>query len=107
MSTFYLLPPRCLLADHLADWMARALPGVDWDVASRRHLVEVVSVAACRPGVFLVHRDELPPGEAVEQGLLDGFGAGPGDEVVEVRLALRAGEFVSRRWRIGPLAACA
>lgn len=106
MATFYLLPPRALLADHLADWLNRALPGVDWDVSSRRHLVELVSVAASRPGVFLLHRDDLPAGETAEQGLRDGYGAEGGDEVVEVRMA-RPGEFVSRRWRIGQLAATA
>ena len=107
MATFYLLPPRALLADHLADWMTRALPGVDWDVASRRHLAELVAVAASRPGVFLVYRDELPHGESPQQALQDGFGADIGDEVVEVRLGNRSGEFTSRRWVIGRLAVAA
>ncbi len=105
MSTFYLLPPRAILADHLADWLSRALPGVEWDVACRRHLMEMVAAAACRPGVHLVHRDELPAGEAPEAALIDGFGADPGDEVVEVRLSARPGDFASRRWRVGTNAA--
>jgi hypothetical protein len=106
MATFYLLPPRALLADHLADWLNRAMPGVDWDVSSRRHLVELVSVAAARPGLYLLHRDDLPVGEPAEQGLREAFGAEGGDEVVEVRMA-RPGEFVSRRWLIGQVAASA
>lgn len=101
MATFYLLPPRSLLADHLGDWLSRVLPGLDLDVACRRYLLEMVCVAASRPGAFLVHRDELPSGECAERALMDGFGAEPGDEVVEVRMAARAGEFVSRRWRVG------
>jgi hypothetical protein len=101
VSTFYLLPPRSLMADHLGDWLSRALPGMDWDVVCRRYLLEMVCVAATRPGAYLVHRDELPLGECAERALRDGFGAEPGDEVVEVRMAARVGEFVSRRWAIG------
>jgi hypothetical protein len=101
MSTFYLLPPRAVVGDRLADLFTVLLPGMNWDVAGRSGLAEVfLEALAGRADVFLVSRDELPPSEAIEQALIDGFGAEPGDEVVEVRPAARAGEFASRRWRI-------
>lgn len=101
MSTFYVLPPRAAVGDRLADALATLLPGLPWDAAGRSRLAEAVLEALQgRPDLFLVCRDELPPDEAPERALVDGFGASAGDEVVEVRPAARAGEFASRRWRI-------
>jgi hypothetical protein len=80
MATFYLLPPRACLDDAVAGFLGRLLPGVPapgWDCLAQ-------SVAA--PGVFLVTRDELPDGEPVAEALATGFGAEPGDRVVEVAL---------------------
>ena len=106
MSTFYLLPPRCLLADHLVDSVQSFLPGVEWAVAERRRLFASLIEALQEGDQFLVYREDLPGGEDVEQALIDGCGAEPGDEVVEVRPCLQAeragqGRFRARRWRIG------
>ena len=102
MSLYYLLPPRGVLADRLADSLQALLPGVDWPVEARRRLSEVVeSAMAGRPDVYVVHRDELPHGAPPELALVDGFGAASGDEVVEVRPGVRPGEFHSRRWCVG------
>jgi hypothetical protein len=104
MSLFYLLPPRGVLGDRLADVLTVLLPGSNWDVAGRLCLAETVLQAlADRPDVFLVSREDLPAGETAQQALVDGYGAAEGDEVVEVRAAARPGEFTSRRWRIGGL----
>lgn len=104
MATFYLLPARGVLGDHLADALGGCLPGVDWTTTARQRLAELlVLTLELRDEVFLVFRDELPRGAAPESALIDGYGAEPGDEVVEVRPGL-----TSRRWRIGhvsPLAA--
>jgi hypothetical protein len=101
MSTFYLLPPRAVLGDRLADVLAGLLPGASWDVAARARLAEVL-LEALEGSVngFVVPREDLPPGEPAESALVDGYGAAPGDEVVEVRAAARPGEFSSRRWPI-------
>ena len=100
MSLYYLLPPRGVLADRLADSLQLLLPGIDWPIDARRRLGELVEAAiAGREDVYVVHRDELPQG-APEFGLIDGFGATSGDEVVEVRPGGRPGEFHSRRWRV-------
>jgi hypothetical protein len=100
MSTFYLLPPRSLLADHLSDCVGAFLPGVAFDVSARQRLCALLLEAISEEVVFLVHREDLPAGECLEQALIDGCGAAPGDEIIEVRPGVRPGQFTSRRWRI-------
>jgi hypothetical protein len=102
MSTFYLLPPRALLADRLADSLHRLLPGLDWSASARRRLVDwLTDGVVAQPDVFLVPREDLPTGEPVEQSLIAGFGAEVGDEVIEVRSPSTTGALVTRRWRVG------
>ena len=97
MATFYLLPPRCALADHLLAALGPCLPGLDGTAAARQRMTDALLDAVEVPdGVFFVFRDELPPSAAAEPALVDGYGAEAGDEVVEVRLGQAA-----RRWRIG------
>jgi hypothetical protein len=98
MSTFYLLPPRALLADRLAECLQAFLPGIDLDVACRQRLCAAACAALPAEDVYLVHREDLPPGERPARALLAGYGAAPGDEVVEVRPGPRPGELTSRRW---------
>jgi hypothetical protein len=102
VSTFYLLPPRPLLADCLAHFLQRFFPGLPWDVAARGRLVELLAGAAERGDVFVVHREDLPAGVPPQRALVDGFGAEAGDEVVEVRVGPERGETVERRWRVEP-----
>jgi hypothetical protein len=102
MATFYLLPPRPFLAERLAGFLQALLPGLDWDADARAGLADVVgTVASGRPGVYLVFREDLPAGEPPARALVDGCGAEPGDEVVEVRPGPRTGELLTRRWRVG------
>lgn len=101
MSIFYLLPPRPYLGDRFADFLQTFFPGLDWDSISRSSLAETLRDAAgARDGVYVIYRDDLPREEAPAQALVDGFGAEPGDEVVEVRPGGRAGEILTRRWRV-------
>jgi hypothetical protein len=101
MTVFYVLPARPLLADRLAALLQEWLPGLDWDCASRSELIDGLTTAAEQRGVCVVYREDLPPGEATARALADGFGAEPGDEVVEVRCSGRGEELTARRWRIG------
>jgi hypothetical protein len=105
VSTFYLLPPRPLLADSFADFLGRFFPGLPFDAAARERLADLLGEAV-RPhaNVFVVYREELPPGEGLARALSDGFGAAHGDEVVEVRPGGRPGELSVRRWRLGEAA---
>jgi hypothetical protein len=97
MATFYLLPPRPILGDHLLDSLERFLPGLDWTISARRHLMEVfLDSLDLADDIFLVFREDLPHGVPAEVALVDGYGAEPGDEVIEVRSGLP-----TRRWHIG------
>jgi hypothetical protein len=100
MSVFYLLPPRPLLGDRIAALLHGLFPGLDWDSAARVGLVETLAAAAEGRGVYVVYRDDLPGGEPPARALRDGFGAEPGDEVVEVRPVGRGEELTARRWRL-------
>jgi hypothetical protein len=100
VSTFYLLPPRPVLGDCVARFLQGFFPGLDWDAARRAELAEAVGAAAGRADVYVVYRDDLPAGELPERALVDGFGARPGDEVVDVRPTARPGELAARRWRL-------
>ena len=96
MSTFYLLPPRPVLGQQFVRFLQGYFPGLDWDFANRAELAETVAgVAGRQPEVFVVYREDLPEGVALQQALVDDFGAEPGDEVVEVN-----GRYV-QRWRVG------
>jgi hypothetical protein len=102
VATYYLLPPRPLLGDLVADFLQTLLPGLDWDSDMRTNLADAVASAAeVHEGVYVVFRDELPAGESPESALADGFGAEAGDEVIEVRPTGTAGELAARRWRVG------
>jgi hypothetical protein len=102
VSLFYVLPPRPAVGDALARFLNAVLPGLDWDAAGRRGLGELVAgLAAWRPGVFVIHREDLPVGETLGRALVDACGAEAGDEVVEVRPAARAGEWSAQRWTLG------
>ncbi len=101
MAIFYLLPPRPLLGRCFAGYLQELFPGLEWSVQSWSRLAEILEAAADdREGVYLVHPEELPQGEDVRQALADGFGAEPGDEIVEVRPGARPGDWSVRRWRM-------
>jgi hypothetical protein len=100
MSTFYLLPPRPLLGEQFAGFLQTFFPGLDWDTTARANLAELLGTTVSQPGVFVVYRDDLPSGEGPARALMDGFGAEPGDEVVEVRPGARPGSVTAHRWRL-------
>jgi hypothetical protein len=101
MSTFYLLPPRPLLGARLADYLETVFPGLGWSLSGAPELLEALcAVASRQPDVYVVHRDDLPEGEAPAQALANSFGAEPGDEVVEVAAAGEPGVMSSRRWQL-------
>jgi hypothetical protein len=102
MSTFYVLPPRPYLGRCFARYLQGVFPGLTWDSALWDNLADGLTAAAgCHPGVYVVHREELPDGEDTARALADGFGAEPGDEVIEVCAGGRVGEWTARRWRLG------
>ncbi len=100
MSTFYLLPPRPLLADRFAAYLRLLFPGLDWE--DRRPALTGALEAAVgeHADVYVVYREDLPDEQPLPQALADAFGAEPGDEVVEVHATGRPGEVSTRRWRM-------
>jgi hypothetical protein len=97
MATFYVLPPRDCLDQAVSDLFTRLLPGLPlpadgWAVVSER----IAETASWPAELFLIPRDDLPDGESIGDALASGYGAEPGDRVVEVRLA-----GVSRAWVVG------
>lgn len=104
MSTFYLLPPGPLVGELFADFLETLFPGLEWDAAMRANLAHALGEAAqAHPDVFVVFREDLAEGEPVVRALANGFGAGQGDEVVEVRPG--PGGLTARRWRVAGRAA--
>jgi hypothetical protein len=97
MATFYLLPPREYLEQATTDFVARVLPGVPAPATLWEDLLGIL--AAGRPGTFFVHREDLPGGEPAAD-LAAGFGAEPGDTVVEVGLASGSAPARVRRWAV-------
>jgi hypothetical protein len=86
MATFYLLPPRPCLERAIGELFSRLLPGLplpvdSWDAVTQ----QIASLAGWPADVYLVTSDELPEGDAA-QSLASGYGAEPGDRVVEVKL---------------------
>ncbi len=108
MSLFYVMPPRPVLGDCLAGILHAFFPGLAWDAATRSSLADWLGSAAIELGgaddVYVVHREDLPAGEALRQALENGYGAREGDEVVEVRPGARPGEMTTRRWRLSAAA---
>jgi hypothetical protein len=98
MAIFYLLPSRPFLGQHFGAYLRTLFPGLDWGDAAWPQLADVLTTATqLQEGVYVVHREELPDSEDVPRALADGFGAEPGDEVVEVRAGIRPGEWIVQR----------
>jgi hypothetical protein len=101
MSTFYLLPPRPLLGERFAGFLQTLFPGLDWDCAMRINLADALGeAAASHPDVFVIYREDLPEGETPSHALVEGYGAEAGDEVIEIRAGISAGEMTARRWKV-------
>lgn len=104
MALFYLLPPRPFLGACFARYLQALFPGLEWGGATWSELADTLATAArMHDGVYVVYREELPDGEDVDRALADGFGAEPGDELVEVRAGSRPGELRVHRRRLAAL----
>ena len=105
MATFYLLPPRPVVGEALAWFLQDWLPGLPRLDEQWLALADAVQLAASqRHDVYLIFREDLPDDADAEQALRDGFGAEPGDEIVELRLAAQD-RVRSRSWRLGAVSA--
>ncbi|HEV3263252.1 MAG TPA: hypothetical protein VG013_40830 [Gemmataceae bacterium] len=105
VSTFYVLPSRPLLGQRFAGYLKTLFPGLDWAGEAWPELAELIAAAVARHAdVYIVHAEDLPDGDDLGRALTDGFGAEPGDEVIEVMPESRPGQVTARRWRLGDAA---
>jgi hypothetical protein len=96
VSTFFVLPPRECLEQATAEFVARVLPGVHAPATLWEDLLGHL-MAGCYETYF-IHREDLPGEGDVADDLASGFGAEPGDTVVEVGLASGSATARVRRW---------
>lgn len=102
VATFYLLPSRPALGAGFADYLEGLFPGLSLESSAWAELADTLgAVAARRPDTYVVYREELPEGTDPVQALADGFGAEPGDEIIEVRPGATQGQAVSVHWQLG------
>ena len=105
MAKFYLLPPRPVVGDAFARFLHEWLPGLPAFSDQCSALTDAIQMVACQnPEVYLIFREDLPEGETSERALADGYGAEPGDEVIEMRLG-GSGDVRARSWRLGVVSA--
>jgi hypothetical protein len=102
MSIFYLLPSRPLLGQRFAEFLGIVFPGQQWPREQWRDLAEVLSSETLRQAAaYVVYREDVPEGVALDEAMVRDFGAAPGDEVVEVALGGRLAVLTARRWKLG------
>ena len=101
MSTFYVLPARPVVGQRFAELLAGIFPGTDWPKDDWHDLAEALSAAAMsQSDVYVVHAEDLPTTLSLEAGLLEYFGAEPGDDVIEVSLGRSLAECGTQHWRV-------
>jgi len=97
MATFYVLPPREPLEQLVSDFVDQILPGRPVPNGLAEQLLEMILAASEH---YIVHREDLPGTRNVAEDLALGFGAEPGDEVIEYGLAIGNGRARMRHWVI-------
>lgn len=97
MSTFYVLPPRQIVAERFGDFLKSMLPGADWQGDNLADALEDLLLS--HPDVYVVWREDLPAGGRLMSLLPQAYGAEDGDEVVEVRHS-RSGDWSSLCWTV-------
>jgi len=106
MSTFYLMPPRPVFAETLAQFLQTWLPGLSVPADAAAEVSDLLQIGLeKRATAFLVFREDLPDGADPAAALRDGFGAEAGDRVIEMRLGGRPGEAGARSWTAGSVSA--
>jgi hypothetical protein len=87
MSVFYLLPSRTELSRQWGRYFRQWFPGLH---EPGPEFADVIAeVVAPQQGVYVVFADDLPDDGHVWEVLADGFGATPGDRVIDVRSSPR------------------
>ena len=85
MADFYVLPPRPILGEQIAQVVRAYLPGLHVTASDCVRFLEGIAERT-NGRAFLVHREDLPEGHDVAAAIHDGFGAGPDDRIVQVTI---------------------
>jgi hypothetical protein len=96
MATFYVLPPRAWLGQRLAASLGLHLPELQQAGSFWTDLADAVERACRHDDAYVVYREELPEDEEVARAVIEGFGAEPGDGVIEIL----TGQAAALRWRL-------
>ena len=77
------------------------MPGLPLKNGEGQELVDLLSATLLgRPDVYVVFREDLPLEEPATQALADGFGAEPGDTIIEFKPGAKPGQLRSQEWRL-------
>jgi hypothetical protein len=87
MAIFYLLPSRDELSRQWARYFRQWFPGLT--EAGPEMADQIAEIVVPQPGVYVVFADDLPEDGHVWEALADGFGAGHGDRVIDLRSSPR------------------
>lgn len=98
MATFYVIPPRECYEQAFQSFLNRYLPGmaIPGDLTAQM-LENLQNTQACDGGCYLVHREDLSGQGSLAEQLRDGFGAEPGDVIVDVALPVGQGASAQAR----------
>jgi hypothetical protein len=83
MATFYLLPSRIEMRREWGKLFRHWFPGLPEPGPEFPDLV--AQIVAPQPGIRVVFADDLPDHGHIWEALVDGFGACPGDQMIDVR----------------------
>lgn len=101
MATFYLLPPRQVVGEHVTNFLRSMFPGMTWSNRILPDLAETLSQTAHQQaGVYVVYQEDIADDGDPAAALLRDFGAEQGDEVIEIRGDIRGGLAEAGRWRV-------
>ncbi len=101
MAVFYVMPPRKMLGEQVAQMLRPYIPGLAIEGSVCAEFVDsLVANSSDGSDSYLVHREDLPVGEEMKNALRETFGAESGDRVVEVSFGLKHHEPVLRDWQL-------
>jgi hypothetical protein len=104
MAQFYLLPPRELVEHFVNEFASKLVPGIPvpsglWE----RFISELTASVQASSDCFVLHREEVTTfGTDINDALIEGFGAEPGDLVIETELPRGKISAQTKQWKISP-----
>lgn len=90
MATFYVLPSRLTVGQGYSEFLGKQFPGLAWPRRDWSDLAEMLAAQAHQlTDIHVLFLEDLATDASLDEVLARDFGAEPGDEIIEVRPALR------------------